>query len=47
VGDDFQGEKFGELLLKQVLWFAQSNFYDLVYLTAFPQQAFLIDLLSY
>jgi hypothetical protein len=47
VGDDFHGEKFGELLLKQVLWFAQSNFYDLVYLTAFPQQEFLIDLLSY
>ena len=38
---------FGELLLKQVLWFAQRNKYDLTYLTAFPKQAFLIDLLSY
>ena len=47
VRDDFQGEKFGELLLKQALWFAQRNKYDLVYVTAFPKQAFLIDLLSY
>jgi GNAT superfamily N-acetyltransferase len=47
VHDDFQGEKFGELLLKQVLWFAQRNTYDLVYLTAYPKHAFLIDLLRY
>lgn len=47
VRDEFQGEKFGELLLKQVLWFAQRNGYDLTYVTAFPKHAFLIDLLSY
>jgi hypothetical protein len=47
VNDEFQGEKFGELLLKQVLWFAQHNKYDLAYVTAFPKQAFLIDLLIY
>jgi GNAT superfamily N-acetyltransferase len=47
VRDEFQGEKFGELLLKQVLWFAQRNSYDLIYLTAFPKHAFLIDLLKY
>jgi len=47
VMDEFQGEKFGELLLKQVLWFAQRNKYDLTYVTAFPKHAFLIDLLSY
>jgi GNAT superfamily N-acetyltransferase len=47
VRDEFQGEKFGELLLKQVLWFAQRNRYDVVYLTAFSKHAFLIDLLSY
>jgi GNAT superfamily N-acetyltransferase len=47
VRDEFQGEKFGELLLKQVLWFAQHNKYDLTYVTAFPKQAFLIDLLVY
>jgi hypothetical protein len=35
------------LLLKQVLWFAQQNQYNLVYVTAFPKHAFLIDLLSY
>jgi predicted GNAT family N-acyltransferase len=45
VRDEFLGEKYGELLLKQVLWFAQHNRYDLTYVTAFPKQAFLIDLL--
>jgi acetyltransferase (GNAT) family protein len=45
VQDKFLGEKYGELLLKQVLWFAQHNRYDLAYLTTFPEQAFLIDLL--
>ena len=45
VRDEFLGEKYGELLLKQVLWFAQHNQYDLAYVTAFPEQAFLIDLL--
>jgi ribosomal protein S18 acetylase RimI-like enzyme len=47
VREQFQGEKFGELLLKQVLWYAQHNKYDLVYLTAFPKHAFLIGLLNY
>jgi len=47
VRDDFQGEKFGELLLKQVLWFAQRNSYDLTYVTAYAKHAFLIDLLTY
>jgi GNAT superfamily N-acetyltransferase len=47
VQDEFQGEKLGELLLKQVLWFAQHNKYDLAYVTTFPKHAFLIDLLSY
>ena len=45
VRDEFLGEKYGELLLKQVLWFAQHNQCDLAYVTAFPKQAFLIDLL--
>jgi L-amino acid N-acyltransferase YncA len=47
VRDEFLGEKFGELLLKQVLWFAQHNEYDVAYLTVFPKHAFLIDLLAY
>lgn len=47
VRDVFQGEKFGELLLKQILWFAQQNKYNLIYVTVFPKHAFLIDLLSY
>jgi hypothetical protein len=45
VRDEFLGEKYGELLLKQVLWFAPQNRYDLAYVTVFPKQAFLTDLL--
>jgi len=45
--DEYRGEKFGELLLKQILWFAQRNDYDLVYLTVFPKHGFLINLLNY
>lgn len=47
VHDEFQGEKFGELLLKQILWFAQRNGYDLIYVTVYPKHIFLIDLLNY
>jgi GNAT superfamily N-acetyltransferase len=43
----FRGEKLGELLLKQILWFAQRNAFDLVYLTTFDSQAVLIDVLRY
>ncbi len=43
----FRGEKLGELLLKQALWFAQRNSYDLVYLTTFPQQQTLITVIEY
>jgi hypothetical protein len=47
VRKEFLGEKFGELLLKQILWHAQHNGYDLVYLSAFPKHEFLIALLKY
>jgi ribosomal protein S18 acetylase RimI-like enzyme len=47
VRPESRGIKLGELLLKQVLWFAQSNRYDVVYLTTFPQQGTLIYLLEY
>lgn len=43
---EYRGQKFGEQLLKTVLWYAQGNGYDVVYLTAFPDQAFLIALLE-
>lgn len=43
---EFQGEKFGEQLLKKVLWFAQGNGYDLVYVTVFPKHELLISLLQ-
>jgi hypothetical protein len=41
------GVKLGELLLKKVFWFAQTNNYDVAYLTTYPSQAALIDLLEY
>jgi hypothetical protein len=47
VRDEYLGEKFGELLLKQALWFAQHNNYDLVYLTVYPKHTLLIRLLTY
>ena len=47
VRPEFRGEKLGELLLKQALWFAQRNSYDLVYLTTYPNQAFLIQVLEF
>lgn len=43
---EFQGEKFGEQLLKKILWYAQGNSFDCVYLTAFPKQEFLLSLLK-
>lgn len=42
-----RGTKLGELLLKKVLWFAQDNGYDVVYLTTFPTQHSLINLIEY
>lgn len=42
-----RGTKLGELLLKQALWFAQSNNYDVVYVTTKTEQEVLIDLLEY
>lgn len=47
VREDFRGEKLGELLLKQALWFAQVNAFDLVYLTTKADQTALIELLKY
>lgn len=47
VGPENRGIKLGELLLKQVLWFAQSNDYDVAYLTTYPKQGALIELLEY
>lgn len=42
-----RGIKLGELLLKQVFWFAQKNGYDLIYLTTYPSQTALIDLIEF
>lgn len=42
-----RGVKLGELLLKQVLWFAQTNRYDLAYLTTYADQQSLMSLLEY
>jgi ribosomal protein S18 acetylase RimI-like enzyme len=47
VAPESRGIKLGELLLKQALWYAQTNAYDLVYLTTFEEQASLRDLLEF
>jgi GNAT superfamily N-acetyltransferase len=47
VRSESRGVKLGELLLKQVLWYAQSNRHDVVYLTTFSGQETLIALLEY
>ena len=46
IASDFQGEKLGEQLLKQVLWWADRNRFERVYLTVYPKHEELIDLLS-
>ena len=43
---EYQGEKFGEQLLKQVLWWSRSNDIEVIYLTAFEKQQVLIELLE-
>ena len=47
VAPENRGVKLGELLLKQVLWYAQINDYELAYLTVYEKQASLINLLEY
>ena len=47
VAPEKRGVKLGELLLKQVLWYAQTNGYDLAYLTTYESQVSLMDLLEY
>jgi ribosomal protein S18 acetylase RimI-like enzyme len=47
VKPQYRGEKLGELLLKQALWFAQQNQYDLLYVTTKPEQTYLIQILEY
>ncbi|MBC6437514.1 MAG: GNAT family N-acetyltransferase [Rhodobacteraceae bacterium] len=47
ISPEDRGIKLGELLLKQVLWFAQKNAYDLTYLTTYPKQGALIELLEF
>lgn len=45
VGSRAQGHKVGELLLRKAIWHAQLNGFDALYLTTFPKQTMLIDLL--
>lgn len=47
VRPESRGVKLGELLLKQILWYAQTNRHDVVYLTTYASQATLIDLLEF
>ena len=47
VSEDKRGMKLGELLLKQVLWYAQKNKYNLVYFTTYPDQDSLRNLVEF
>ena len=47
VAPENRGVKLGELLLKQVLWYAQHNGYELAYLTTYEDQEPLMELLEY
>ena len=47
VSEDKRGMKLGELLLKQVLWYAQKNRYNLAYLTTYSGQGSLRNLLEF
>lgn len=47
VRPEARGIKLGELLLKQVFWFAQKNAFDGVYLTTYPDQRALITMIEY
>lgn len=46
VSEDYRGLKIGEQLLKQILWHAQRNAYDLAYLTVYPKHPALIRLIE-
>lgn len=41
-----QGHKVGELLLRKSIWHAQLNAFDAIYLTTFPKQTMLLELLE-
>ena len=45
VAAEAHGHKVGELLLRKALWHAQLNEFDAVYLTTYPTQTALLDLL--
>ncbi|MYG64585.1 MAG: GNAT family N-acetyltransferase [Synechococcus sp. SB0673_bin_10] len=47
VSENKRGIKLGELLLKQVLWYAQKNRYNLTYLTTYKSQRSLRILLEF
>ena len=47
VSEAHRGGRLGEQLLKQSIWYAFSNRYQVVYLTVYPRQTSLIDLLCY
>ncbi|UTS88164.1 GNAT family N-acetyltransferase [Rhizobium anhuiense] len=47
VAPDKRGVKLGELLLKQVLWYAQRNGYEVAYLTTYESQTSLMSLLEF
>ena len=47
VAEQFRGGRLGEQLLRQAIWYAYVNNFEILYLTIFPKQLSLIDLLLY
>ncbi|WP_148291214.1 GNAT family N-acetyltransferase [Methylobacterium sp. B1] len=46
VADNAQGNKVGELLLRKAILHAQQNGFDFLYLTTYPKQVALLDLIE-
>jgi GNAT superfamily N-acetyltransferase len=47
VSEDYRGGRLGEQLLKQSIWYARSNNFDVVYVEAYEKQKSLLDLFAY
>lgn len=47
VSEDYRGGRLGEQLLKQAIWYARSNNFDVVYVEAYEKQKSLLDLFEY
>ena len=47
VAEQFRGGRLGEQLLRQAIWYAYANGYEVLYITVYPRHRSLIELLQY